>query len=123
MRHNHICHNHHSNDLCGDGPGHLHYLTHDHWLGRSAAEDPSEEEHQRDLAEKEYYANLPDDQRCWDCCFRLGRSSSLSEQAAGEELNAVQRKNCESHAGAEGSAKANRKRHLRAVGLARCRLT
>lgn len=49
--------------------------------------------------------------------------SSLSEQAAGEELNAVQRKNCESHAGAEGSAKANRKRHLRAVGLARCRLT
>lgn len=36
MSHNHICHNHHSQDMCSPrGAGENHYRTHDHWLGRS----------------------------------------------------------------------------------------
>jgi ABC-type nickel/cobalt efflux system permease component RcnA len=38
MSHNHICHNHHSSDLCSpQGAGEEHYRTHDHWLGSSVA--------------------------------------------------------------------------------------
>ena len=60
MSHNHKCHNHTAQDICSgpigaEASGELHYLTHDHWLGWAAVDEPTGADRDRD---REYLDEL-----------------------------------------------------------------